>query len=211
MSRLARVLPWGLLALSLAAHAWQQFAPRPSAAAVPAGTRAPADHSAPSAPSYPTAPRSTPPELAEAAAAAAPPPPSPPAPAVTFAAYADLLAGSLETPGQHEDLARVLARWVAVDPVGASEWLDRHPDDPRFDLPVAQVATHLVAEGDYELAREWADSIRTPEVRLMAIEEVLAEQYRHHRLTPATLATAAARAGLPADRVRGILDYSRLD
>ena len=206
MSRFARVLPWGLLALSLAAHAWR-LKPQIDRSDLP--DRSDPSYPRPSQPSFidprPTTPAPTPPAVVSA------PPPAPPAPAVTFAAYADLLAGSLETPGQHEDLARVLARWVAIDPVGAAEWLDRHPDDPRFDLPVAQVATHLVAEGDYELAREWADSIRTPAVRLMAIEEVLAEQYRHRRLTPATLAAAAARAGLPADRVAGILNYSRLD
>ena len=138
-------------------------------------------------------------------------PPASPAPTVTFAHYADLLAQSLETPGQHDDLARVLSRWIAVDPAAASAWIARQPDDPRYDLPVSQIVTHLTARTDYVRAREWADRIRTPEVRVDAIEEILAEQYRHRRVTPAALADAASRAGLPPERVQAILNYSRLD
>lgn len=216
MSRWVQTLPWCLLAVSLAAHLWPQR--REAAAVARAEDRTYETHRTHETyKSHETGPSAaaTPTVIAVPAQLVAPSQPAAPAsPAATFAAYAayaDLLAGSLETPGQHDDLARVLSRWVAVDPAGASEWLNRRPDDPRFDLPVAQVATHLVAEGDYGRAREWAESIRTPAVRLMAIEEVLAEQYRAGRLTATQLAARAHDDGLPADRLRAILDYSRLD
>lgn len=211
MSRWVQALPWCLLALSLAAHAWPHLRGREPAAVtavtVDGAYGAHETYRAHEAPPEPAVVAvATPAPLVAAAAPAASI-----TPAAAFAAYADVLAGSLETPGQHDDLARVLSRWVAVDPAGASEWLNRRPDDPRFDLPVAQVATHLVAGGDYGRAREWADSIRTPEVRVMAIEEILAEQYRAGRITASQLAARAHEDGLPADRLRAILDYSRLD
>jgi hypothetical protein len=204
MKTFLRFLPWGLLALSLVAHLrFQDHAVAPAAPETkPPGLVSP-----------PT-PANLRPQSVAPAIAAAPAPvaiAAPPAPTVTFAHYADLLAQSLETPGQHDDLARVLARWIAVDPVAASAWLARQPDDPRYDLPVAQIVTHLTARTDYVRAREWADRIRTPAVRADAIEEILAEQYRHHRVTPAALADAASRAGLPPERVQTILNYSRLD
>lgn len=201
-------LPWCLLALSLAAHAWPHLRGRePVAVAVDGADGAHGTYRAHEAPPEPAVAGVATPAPPIAAAA----PAAPIAPTAAFAAYADLLAGSLETPGQHDDLARVLSRWIAVDPAGASAWLNRRPDDPRFDLPVAQVATHLVAGGDYGRAREWAESIRTPEVRLMAIEEILAEQYRAGRITASQLAARAHDDGLPAERLRAILDYSRLD
>jgi hypothetical protein len=199
MNTFLRILPWGLLALSLIAHL--RFYDHAGDPAIPdkAATRA-----AMSPPPADPRPQSAAPATPAAIAA-------PPAPTVTLAHYADLLAQSLETPGQHDDLARVLARWIAVDPVAASAWLARQPDDPRYDLPVSQIVTHLTARTDYARAREWADRIRTPAVRADAIEEILAEQYRHRRVTPAALADAASRAGLPPERVQAILNYSRLD
>jgi hypothetical protein len=206
MKTFLRILPWGLLTLSLVAHLRiQDHAVAPAVPDKPA-TRAavsppPADPRPQlAAPATPAATTSTPAAIA-----------APPAPTVTLAHYADLLAQSLETPGQHDDLARVLARWIAVDPAAASAWLARQPDDPRYDLPVAQIVTHLTARTDYTRAREWADRIRTPAVRADAIEEILAEQYRHRRVTPAALADAASRAGLSPERVQAILNYSRLD
>lgn len=199
-----RALPWCLLACSLAAHAWL-YAHRPAPASTLSGPKSPPPHT-----SYPFTPSLA--KIPEPAAPATPPrPPAPTAHTATYSAYADILARSLETPEQHDELARVLGRWIASDPASASEWLNRQPDDPRYDLPVSQVAIHLTAKGNYALAREWADSIRTPEVRVASIEEILAEQYRRRQLTPAALADAAARAGLPPDRVQGILSYSRLD
>lgn len=201
MNTFWRVLPWGLLALSLVAHLrFQDHAVAPATLE----TKPQADlRPQPVAPAIPV---SIPITVTTSSAT-----PARPAPTVTFAHYADLLAQSLETPEQHDDLARVLARWIAVDPAAASAWLARQPDDPRYDLPVSQIVTHLTARTDYVRAREWADRIRTPEVRADAIEEILAEQYRHHRVTPAALADAASRAGLPPERVRAILNYSRLD
>lgn len=204
-------LPWCLLAVSLAAHAWLLTRPAPRLDSPSFAAASPQ----PLAAFIPPAPPLTTTAISSTAPAPAPQPAAAVSKTVahvaTFTAYADILAASLETPAQHADMARLLSRWIASDPGSASAWLNRQPDDPRYDLPVAQVATYLTARGDYTLAREWADSIRTPDVRAAAIEEILAEQYRHRQLTPATLATAAASAGIPADRVEGILNYSRLD
>jgi len=204
------ILPWCLLTISLAAHVWLFTRPSPRSD-LPALTVA-------SAPPLATYIRPAPKLLIAATSSAASLPSAQPAAALvtaahaaTFTAYADILASSLETQEQHADMARLLGRWIATDPGSASAWLNRQPDDPRYDLPVAQVATLLTVQGDYALAREWADSIRTPEVRAAAIEEILAEQYRHRLLTPTALATAAAAAAIPAHRVQGILNYSRLD
>ncbi len=205
MNSFLRILPWGLLALSLVAHF--RFSPRndalPARVEIAAATEKPA-----LAPAVTSAP-----DIFSEPLPVTPPtaPVAKPAPTVTFAHYADLLAQSLETPGQHDDLARVLARWIAVDPAAASAWLNRQPDDPRYDLPVSQIVTHLTARTDYALAREWAGRIRTPEVRADAIEEILVEQYRNRRVTPAALADAASREGLSPERVQAILNYSRLD
>jgi hypothetical protein len=133
----------------------------------------------------------------------------------TLAAYADLVAGAQETPEQHDDLARTLARWIAVDPGAAAEWIATRaaaaPDDPGLDPALAQLSVHLTARGAYGVAREWAEAIRSPEVRALALEELLAERYRHRQLDPAALRAAAASDGLPPERVAAILDYSRLD
>lgn len=209
---LPSALPWFLLAVSLSAHAWHylRLAP-PTAAHLPhlAAAYTPPSLSPPLLPAAPaiaatvtTAPTSQPPTPARA---------TPPAHTATFAAYADILAQSLETPEQHDDLARLLARWIATDPAAASEWLNNQPDDPRYDLPVSQVANHLTAGGKYELARDWAMSIRIPEVRSAALEEILAEKYRARLLSPYELSASAQKDGLPASSVEAILNYSRLD
>jgi hypothetical protein len=207
MNSFLRILPWVLLAMSLVAHL--RVSPRDDASvhvekpASVAASRPVYSETVVPAETHPIAPVPQTQPVAESASA--------PKPGVTFANYADLLAYSLETPEQHTDLARVLARWIAVDPAAASAWLARQPDDPRYDLPVAQIVTHLTARTDYPRAREWADSIRTPAVRAAAIEEILAEQYRHRRVTPEALTLAAAQAGLTPERVQAILNYSRLD
>lgn len=211
-----RALPWLLLAASLVAHAWTFFLHEP------ARSRAtPARAEFASAPAHDTPPPAPPPAVASTETASPAPPISHSSFAIRHSAddggsaviggYVDLLARSLDTAEQHDDLARALARWVAVDPVAAADWLNRQPDDPRFDLPVTQLAVLLVARGDYARAREWAGRLVTPEARASAFEEILAEQYRHRRLTEPALRAAAARDGLPPERVRAILDYSRLD
>ncbi|MBC8011825.1 MAG: hypothetical protein H7067_17195 [Burkholderiales bacterium] len=209
----ARALPWALLALSLVAHAWMLRPPGGPASSRPTPSPiALTDQSAqPPAPPALPAPSADSPIGHSSLDIRPSAPPSPPSPTATFAAYADILAEALETTEQHQELARVLARWIALDPVAASEWLDRRPDDPRLDLPVAQVANHLTGTADYTLAREWAESIHTPSVRVDALENVLAEQFRAKKITADALRATATRDGLPPDRVLGILNYSRLD
>jgi hypothetical protein len=207
-----RALPWFLLAVSLSAHAWNYLRPTPPASAslprlatafTPPPPFSPIHPAAPAiiatATTYPT-PKLTTPTRA-----------NPPAHTATFAGYADILAKSLDTPEQHDDLARVLARWIATDPAAASEWLNNQPYDPRYDLPVSQVANHLTAGGKYALAHDWAMSIRIPEVRSSALEEILAEKYRARLLTLGELRAAAQKDGLPSSSVESILSYSRLD
>lgn len=210
MSRLLRAVPWALLALSLAANAWLLARPR-SPASPPlrpetgfvtnrVTTRGSSEESNVTRLATNSSPTTS-----------TPPPGSP---SVSLSAYATLVATSQETAEQHDDLARVLARWIATAPADAAEWVAAQTavgDDPRFDPALSQLATHLVAQGRFDTARAWAESIRSPEVRAWAFEEILAEQYRARQLDPAALQAAAAHAGIPAERVRAILDYSRLD
>lgn len=213
---LSRSLPWALLALSLAANAWLAFRPAaaPSANFVTHLVTKPDSTEADYVTRSVTSPVGSRPDGAPGSSGSSPPaPPSPLASQLAaFRAYSTLVASAQDTAEQHDELARVLARWIATAPLDAAEWIAAQPpDDPRLDPALAQLSTQLVAQGRFDAAQAWADSIRTPEVRISAIEDILAERYRHRQLTPAALAETATLAGLPPDRIQGILNYSRLD
>lgn len=190
---LSRSLPWALLALSLAANAWLGLRP----ATEPPEHRSYRPYkSHPYTPPFPEA--ASPIALSSTSGHAIPLASQ----LAAFRAYATLAASAQDTAEQHDELARVLARWIATAPADAAEWIAAQaPDDPRLDPALAQLSTQLVAQGRFDAARAWADRIRTPEVRISAIEELLAERYRHRQLTAASLAEAASLAGLPSDRL----------
>jgi hypothetical protein len=124
-----------------------------------------------------------------------------------FHGYADLLAEDVKTHEQLTSLHNLLARWVATDPSAAASWLAQHDDAAFYDPAALHIANHLIAAQRFAEARAWADLIRHPDLRIEALEAILAESYRAKKID----ADALRLSGLPSVRIEAILNGSRLD
>lgn len=205
---ITRLLPWALCVASLLVNVVLLSRPREAApapiAVVAAPSPAPVEMSTPLP--QRTVPASAPAE--QASAPAFPTNPSTPAErSLALRAYVNMLAQHIETAEQRAEMSRVLARWVAADPEAASSWVADRGDDPEFDAGARIVSQTFVAQGDFDAATQWADSIRDPSERARAFESIYAESYRHGRVD----ARAVRASGLPPAAIDGILSGASLD
>lgn len=208
--RSAMFLPWVLLAISAGANLvlWQNRATPPVSApiALAPAPAAPASHFGPMTASALSAVAE--PKSAESAAVSnIQLQPAPAQPAAVYRTYVGLVAADLRTAEQVDDLNRVLARWAAIDPAGAGEWLAEREDQPFFAPAAELISSHLVASGNVTLALQWANMIKEPARHAQALQTVCGAAYR-----AGLMGEAQVRAsGLTPERVTSILSGAAID
>ncbi|MFT3783912.1 MAG: hypothetical protein QM790_18020 [Nibricoccus sp.] len=74
---------------------------------------------------------------------------------------------------RRELLGHALRQWVVLDPIAASKWINSTELGPDMDEGVAAVATMQSLKP--EIAREWAESIESPQLRSETLAAVLRE------------------------------------
>ncbi len=196
------ILPWALLAASVVLN-FVLAAARPGTNSLPAPPAVTAFH--PPTPAIPFTVEPTPEPNPEPNSATSLGPIS--TRSQTYAAFANTLRAESITPTELVVLNQIIGRWLTSDPAAASEWLDAQPDCENYGPAIATVAEFLVTGGDYQSAREWADTIAEPDLRARTTEIIIAEAYR----TGAMSAEAVKSADLRPGAVDDILSGARTD
>ncbi len=99
-----------------------------------------------------------------------------------------------------EAMQTSLLRWVSVDPVKASAWVDSLEPGPEVDQAAAAVASiPSLIRANPDTALSWATSITNPETRAATLRE-LATQLSRLDIAAARRVLASAAFSSPADR-----------
>ena len=108
--------------------------------------------------------------------------------------YVTALPTMTEKPAM---ISQALQRWVKIDPIAASEWINNKESSPEMDSGIASVATMESLKPD--VAVSWAVSIVSPKIRSETLVSVL-RSWATTDLTAARIFFEKNQDLLPDDR-----------